>query len=201
MSSSNDSFPIHIVEDNPAVAKSLSALLSAHGYETRISRSAEQFLEAFDPRERAGILLDLRLPGMSGMELQAHLKDRGARAPIVMLTAHGDVPQAVTAMKSGAVDFIEKPGSEQAILGALERVRKILAARSEVSLPPGELSARLARLTSREQEVVDQLLRGNTNKQIAEILGISQRTVEIHRARIREKMQVRHLSDLIGLFR
>ena len=201
MRSSNESFPIYIVEDNPSVAKSLCALLSAHGIEARSFRSAEQFLEAYDPQEKAGVLLDLRLPGMSGMELQAHLKDSGARTPIVMLTAHGDVAQAVTAMKSGAVDFIEKPGSEQAILGALERVRKILSARSELSIPPSELSARLARLTSREQEVVDQLLLGNTNKQIAEILGISQRTVEIHRARIREKMQVRHLSDLISLFR
>ena len=194
-------FPVYIVEDNLSVSKSLCALLSAHGFSATAFRSAEKFLEIFDPLEKAGLLLDLHLPGMSGMELQAHIKACGSRIPIVMLTAHGDVAQAVTAMKAGAVDFIEKPGSEQQILSALERARKMLAGRTELRISQSELSARLARLTSREQEVVDQLLLGNTNKQIAEVLGISQRTVEIHRARIREKMQVRHLSDLISLFR
>lgn len=196
-----ESFPVYVVEDNPAVAKSLCALLSAHGFRTTAFRSAEKFLEKFDPAQKASLLLDLRLPGMSGMELQAHLKSRGSRMPIVMLTAHGDVPLAVSAVKAGAVDFIEKPGSEEHILAALELAHKILNSRPEPVVSEGELSERLRRLTVREREVVDQLLLGKTNKQIAEALGISQRTVEIHRARIREKLEVRGLSDLIRLFR
>lgn len=201
MNLGSETFPVYVVEDNPAVSKSLCALLSAHGFRTTAFRSAEKFLEKFDPAQKASLLLDLRLPGMSGVELQAHLKARGSRMPIVMLTAHGDVPLAVSAMKAGAVDFIEKPGTEEHILSALEIAHKILTSRPEQKIPEGELSERLRRLTSREREVVDQLLLGNTNKQIAEALGISQRTVEIHRARIRDKLEIRGLSDLIRLFR
>lgn len=201
MKRGHDAFPVYVVEDSAAVAKSLCALLGAHGYRTSAFSSAEKFLERLEPGQKASVLLDLRLPGMSGLELQGELKSRGSRMPVVVLTAHGDVPLAVAAMKAGAVDFIEKPGSEADILAALERAHEILSSRPETTVPPSEVASRLARLTGREREVVDQLLLGNTNKQIAESLGISQRTVEIHRARIREKLDVRSLSDLIRLLR
>lgn len=192
---------ILIVEDEPTTSWALAEGLSDDGFTIDTFRTAEEALAWLKEHDSDLVITDLRLPGMSGLELQGELKARGSRMPVVVLTAHGDVPLAVAAMKAGAVDFIEKPGSEADILAALERAHEILCSRPETTVPPNEVATRLARLTGREREVVDQLLLGNTNKQIAESLGISQRTVEIHRARIREKLDVRSLSDLIRLLR
>jgi RNA polymerase sigma factor (sigma-70 family) len=138
---------------------------------------------------------------MGGIELQADLNRLGVKLPIIVLTGHGDVPVAVRAMKAGALDFIEKPAGEEQILAAIEQASRVLADRPPAILPAEEAAKRLARLTVREREVLDHLVLGQTNKTIAEELGISQRTVEIHRARIREKLEARGLADLIRMVR
>lgn len=192
---------IHVVDDDPSVRNSLRALLVAHKHEVVVSPSAEAFLADFDRSQPACLLVDLRMPGMSGMELVAQLKAEGLTLPIIVLTAHGDVPAAVRAMKAGALDFIEKPVMEGHILAAIEQAAQVLADQPLEDLSREEVSRRMARLTVREREVLDHLVLGQTNKTIAEDLKISQRTVEIHRARIREKLEARGLADLIRMVR
>lgn len=192
---------VHVVDDDPGVRRSLCLLLSAHGYATAPADSAEAFLERFEPGAPACLLLDIRMPGMSGMDLQLRLRERAPDLPVVMLTGHGDVPLAVRAMKNGAADFLEKPVREQALLAALGDVGARLSARRAAPLADPAVAERLARLTTREREVLDELLLGKTSKEIAGTLGISRRTVEIHRARVREKMEARSLADLMGMMR
>lgn len=192
---------IYIVDDDAAVRNSLRALLVAHRFEVVVAADAEDFLSRFVPDMPSCLLLDLRMPGMSGLDLQALMQARGVVLPTIVLTAHGDVPAAVRAMKAGALDFIEKPGTEAQLLSAIEQAGRILADRPPDVLPPDEVARRLARLTTREREVLDLLVLGLTNKSIADRLGISQRTVEIHRARIRDKLEARGLSDLIRMMR
>lgn len=192
-----EDFLIYVVDDDAAVLRSLSLLLRSHGYEVEACASAAEFLQRFVPDRRALLLLDLRMPGMDGAELQRRLVDEGQRLPVIMLTGHGDVPAAVRAMKQGAIDFIEKPADEAHLLSAIDEARAVLTNRPRRSVPREVVAERLARLTAREREVLDHLVLGRLNKEIAEALGISQRTVEIHRARIREKMEARGISDLI----
>lgn len=199
MTNNDDSFSIYIVEDDDAVLKSLCALLNAHGHSTIPCSSAEQFLQVFDPDDRAFLILDLRLPGMSGTQLQSHLLENGIAIPIVVITAHGDVPIAVKAMRAGAIDFIEKPASEAQLLAALKTATGLLFNRQATVIPKKIVASRLAKLTDREREVLDQLLLGKLNKEIASELYVSQRTVEGHRSRIREKMQARGIADLIRM--
>lgn len=192
-------FRVYVVDDDPSVLRSLCALLNAYGHATEGFESAEAFLAGFDAARPACLLLDLRMPGMSGLDLQRHLAETGVRLPIIMITGHGDVPAAVKAIRAGAIDFIEKPGSEAQILAAIEAAADVLANRPQPSIPRDVVSTRLARLTEREREVLDHLVQGKINKEIARDLRISQRTVEIHRARVRAKMEARGLSDLIRM--
>ena len=199
MTETEEPFSIYIVEDADAVLKSLCALLAAHRYETIPCISAEHFLEIYDPDRRACMLLDLRLPGMSGIQLQNTLRDNGINIPIVVITAHGDVPLAVKAMRAGAIDFIEKPASEAQILNAVETASGLLFNRQPSLVSKKIIASRLAKLTERERDVLDQLLMGKLNKEIAIELNISQRTVEGHRSRIRDKMHARGIADLIRM--
>ncbi len=192
---------VYIVDDDQAVMRSCSILLSAHGYETIPCDSAEAFLQVYDERHAACLVLDLRMPGMSGLQLQERLNEEGRNLPIIMLTGHGDVPAAVQAIKNGAIDFIEKPADETDLLNALKEASMVLENTPRRSVPKAEVEARLKLLTAREREVLDQLILGKINKEIAEMMRISQRTVEIHRARVREKMQARGISDLIMMLR
>lgn len=199
MTEQKDHFSIYVVEDDEAVLKSLCALLSAHGHETIPCTSAEHFLQVFDPDLRACMILDLRLPGMSGIQLQNHLTDNGIAIPIVVITAHGDVPVAVKAMRAGAVDFIEKPASQEQLLEAVGMVSGLLFNRQPPMVSKKIIASRLEKLTERERDVLDQLLLGKLNKEIASELNVSQRTVEGHRSRIREKMHARGVADLIRM--
>lgn len=200
MTENKELFSIYVVEDDIAVLNSLCALLHAHGHNTIPSKSAEQFLQIFDPSLKACLILDLRLPGMSGMQLQSHLIDNGIAIPIVVITAHGDVPVAVKAMRSGAIDFIEKPPSEENLLEAVKLASGLLFNRRPPILSKKIIANRLEKLTDRERDVLDQLLLGKLNKEIASELEVSQRTVEGHRSRIREKMHARSVADLIRMF-
>jgi FixJ family two-component response regulator len=192
---------VYVVDDDLSVRASLCALLSAHGFRPAAFSSAEDFLQGFEADNSLCVFLDLRMGGMSGMTLQKHLEAKGVSIPLIILTAHGDVPLAVQAMKAGAVDFIEKPASETQLLAAIDAAANMLGNHPQPTVPQGIVAERLARLTGREKEVLDHLILGMTNKHIADELGISQRTVEIHRARIREKMEARGLSDLIRMMR
>ena len=193
---------VYVVDDDEAVRLSLAALLSAHNIDVEAAATAEDFLGRVDPEVALCAFIDIRMPGMSGMELQRTLLDRGIDIPVIILTAHGDVALAVEAMKRGALDFIEKPASEAHLLGAIEAAAQRLSERQHVTPLQREIATkRLARLTGREKEVLDHLILGMTSKHIAEELGISQRTIEIHRARIREKLEARGLADLIRIMK
>ncbi len=192
---------VYLVDDDEPVRASLTALLAAHRIESVGAASADELLAVLDPDSALCAFVDIRMPGMDGLELQRRLIERGITTPVIFLTAHGDVPLAVEAMKRGAIDFIEKPASDEQLLEAIEAARNHLANRARPEIGKGVVADRLAKLTAREREVLDHLILGMTSKQIADELGISQRTVEIHRSRIREKMEARGLADLIRMMK
>lgn len=190
---------LYLVDDDPAVLRSLHALVSAHGLESVAFRSAEAFLEGYDPNRPGCVLLDIKMPGMSGLQLQEVLKERGSKMPVIIITGHGDVPAAVQAMKNGAANFIEKPLNIETLLESIETVVSGLSNNPRPPVPQEEVMRRISSLTNREREVLDHLVLGKINKQIANDLGISRRTVEVHRARLQRKMGARSLADLIRL--
>ena len=190
---------IYALEDDTAVLNSLCAVLGAYGYQTKPLQSAEAFLDRFDRREKSCLIMDLRLPGMSGMELLKHLSETNASCPVIVITAHGDVPAAVEAMRLGAVDFIEKPPPVEQILEAIKSAETRIANKPHLAVPRKIVEERLSKLTDREHQVLRLLLGGKLNKEIASELGLSRRTVEVHRSRIREKMQARGIADLVRM--
>lgn len=190
---------VYVVDDDEAVRESLAVLLEAKSYTVRTFGLAGDFLSAAATL-RAGVLIaDIRMPGMDGLELQQHLVERSFNFPLIVVTGHGDVPLAVRAMKAGAVDFIEKPFAAEAIVASVETARKLLAESAEADPIAATATARLALLSPREREVLQGLLAGLPNKSIAYDLAISPRTVEIHRARVMDKMGARSLSELIRM--
>jgi two-component system, LuxR family, response regulator FixJ len=190
---------IYIVDDDEAVRDSLSLLLGTRGYTVRTFASAPEFLAAA-PTLRPGCLIaDVRMPGMDGLELRRRLVDRAMAFPLILITGHGDVPLAVRAMKAGAVDFIEKPFTAEAILNSAAVALSRLALPGEQDQLVATAAARLDQLTPRERDVLQGLLAGLPNKSIAYDLSISPRTVEIHRARVMDKMGARNLSELIRM--
>jgi len=196
----NEEMPtVFVVDDDSAVGDSIRMLLRSVGIQSEVFLSARAFLQDYDPDRAGCLVLDVRMPGMSGIDLQKRLQEMGSRLPIIFVTAHGDVPMAVGAVKAGAVDFIQKPFRDQELLDkiqeALEFDSRIRAREAEL----GEIRARLDTLTERESEVMELVVDGKPNKNIARAMGISQRTVEIHRARVMEKMKVRSVSLLVQL--
>lgn len=188
---------IYVVDDDEAVRDSLTLLLKAVGLTGQAYSSATEFLDNHDPEQHGCLVADIRMPGMSGLDLQDELNRRGAPIPLIFITGHGDVPMAVDAMKSGALDFIEKPFRDQDLL---DRVHQALAwdkERRAENLETLAIRERLTTLTPRETEVMERVVQGQANKVIAMDLGVSQRTVEIHRARVMEKMGVRSVAKLV----
>ncbi len=191
---------VFVVDDDEAMRDSLTWLLEGNGYTVRTYRSAEEFLVDDKRGEGVGcLILDVRMQGMSGPELQDRLLAENSRMPIVFVTGHGDVPMAVSTMKKGAVDFIEKPFDESELRELVERM--LSKARSEDSVAREQQAAKdlLSRLTTREQQVLERIVAGRLNKQIADDLGISIKTVEAHRANIMEKLNVNTVADLLRL--
>jgi two-component system response regulator FixJ len=186
-----DDATIHVVDDDAAVRDSMRFLLEAAGLSVRTYDSAHALLAT--PLPQAGcVLTDLHMPGIDGMQLQLLLAQRGVRLPVIVITGHGDIPLAVRAMKAGAVDFIEKPCSDDALLGAVRRALD----RSRRTV---EASRRIAVLTRREHEVLELMVAGKTNKQIGKLLGISPRTIDVHRARVFHKLQADSLPELVHI--
>jgi two-component system, LuxR family, response regulator FixJ len=194
-----DAPTVFIVDDDDAVRDSLQTLLEVEGYRTEAFGSALAFLEIYDVGRRGCLLADVRMPDMSGLDLQEILSTRRSPLPVVIITGHGDVSMAVRAMKAGALDFIEKPFSDAAILDSVRRALSVADRASADRELAADAEARLQSLTPRERQVLDQLVLGRANKVIAFELHISPRTVEIHRARVMEKMQADSLSQLVRL--
>ena len=165
----------------------------------QIFGSADEFLEVVTEQRPGCLVLDIRMPGLGGLELQQELIERENTLPIIFITGHGDVPMAVEAMQKGAVDFIQKPFRDQDLLDRITEALKTDKDRREEQQQHAEVSMRVDRLTNREREVFDLVVTGKPNKVIAYELGVSQRTVEIHRARVMEKMQARSLADLVKM--
>lgn len=190
---------VHIVDDDPAVRESLALLLDVRGFETRAWPDAAGFLAEGDLAAPGCIVLDLRMPGMSGAELQAELVRRGVTLPILFVTAHGDVAAARAAFRAGAIDFIEKPIEPDAIVAAVEDALSRAAARHEQSARAEQARQKIETLTARERQVVERTVDGRHNREIASELGISARTVEVYKARAMEKLGVKRIPDLVRL--
>ena len=189
---------VHVVDDDDAFRDSLTVLLGAAGFTVASYPSADAFLVTA-PDGPGCVVIDVRMPGMGGLELQEELARRGRRIPVIVMTGHAEVPLAVKAMKAGAVDFVEKPFDEQVMLGAIRRAFSLGLEAARAEAQGNEIGNRLAHLTPREREVLEALVAGKPNKIIAYDLSISPRTVEIHRARVMEKMEARTLSDLVRM--
>lgn len=190
---------VYVVDDDPAVLEAIALSLQLAGLRTECYPSAEAFLAAWRP-ERAGcLLLDVRMPGMSGLELQQVLAARRIRLPVIFITAHGSIPMSVQAMKAGAVDFLEKPFTRQALLSRVQEALALDARNRDQRAEQRAIQARFGRLTTREQQVLALIAAGQSNKEIAQRLGLSPRTVETHRAHLMEKMQAESLPELVAM--
>jgi FixJ family two-component response regulator len=190
---------VFVVDDDEAVRTSLRLLLKSVGLPVETFASAQEFLDQFDPDRAGCLVLDIRMPGMSGLELQQQLRDRHSIMPIVFITGHGDVPMAVEAMQAGAVDFIQKPFRDQDLIDRINRaLEKDREMRGELR-ERDEIRRRMSQLTPREREVLELVTQGKANKVIAGDLNVSQRTVEIHRARVMEKMGANSLAHLVRM--
>lgn len=184
---------VYIVDDDASVRDSLALMLGLSGYRTALFADAESLLAAWRAEWAGCVVADLRLPGLTGIELQAELRGRGSRLPFIVITAHGDVPTARSAFQANAVDFLEKPFDQAQLRAAIESAFSMEARR----LQRAAEAARLAALTPRERDVLEEAAKGLHAKEIAAKLGISPRTVEVHKTRIMEKLGVRNIAELV----
>ncbi len=190
---------VYLVDDDEAIRDALGWLLQSRGVTCRPFPSAEDFLDAWTPQLAGCILLDIRMTGMSGLELFDLLRERGNQLPVIFLTGHGDVPMAVSALKKGAFDFVEKPFNDNELVNRLLEALQLDMHARAAAAGNDSLNERLARLTARERQIMDLVLAGKFNKVIADELQISMRTVEVHRAKVFEKMGVRTAVELSQL--
>jgi two-component system response regulator FixJ len=192
---------VTIIDDNEGARLSLRALLESVGFQVVIYVSGTVFLKDIFPPLSDCMIVDMRMPGLNGLELQEELIRRGSTTPLIMVTGHGDVPLAVTAIRAGAFDFFEKPYDDDALLASVRRAVDQTGEARKLRVEAEAAKELLARLSARERDVLDGLALGQSNKIIAHLLGISPRTVEAHRARLVEKMDGRNLADLVQLLR
>jgi len=190
---------VYVVDDDEAVRDSLQWLLEGKDYRVRCFDSAESFLSRYDPREVACLIVDIRMPGITGLELQDRLLERKSPLPIVFITGHGDVPMAVNTMKKGAMDFIPKPFKEEELLSVVERMLDQAREAFADYQHAANREALMGKLTAREAQVLERIVAGRLNKQIADDLGISIKTVEAHRANIMEKLNANTVADLLKI--
>ncbi len=190
---------VFVIDDDPAMRDSLEALLESFGYKVLTFGSAPAFLASPALAQAGCVVADVRMPEMDGLELQQRLKEQGSALPVILMTGHAEVPLAVKAMKAGAVDFLEKPFEDSQLVDSVNRALERAKSANEANVSARMAQERLGLLTERERQVLDLLVAGKPNKLIAYELSISPRTVEIHRARVMEKMGVRSLADLVRM--
>jgi len=190
---------VFLIDDEPSVLKALARVLCATGFRTASFSSPQSFLEQYEPAARGCLVLDVSMPGFTGLELQQALIEKNCSLPIVFLTARGDIPTSVRAMKHGAVDFLTKPVDDNDLIAAVDRALDQEATDHVRRAQIAELQMRFSMLTSREQEVLGHVIAGRLNKQIAAVLGTTEKTVKVHRARVMEKMQAQSLAELVRL--
>ena len=192
---------VFLIDDDPSVRDSLTLLLSLRGIRTQPFATAESFIETYRPEWRGCVLTDLRMPGMTGLELQAALRERQIEVPVVVLTAHGDVATARAALKNGAFDFLEKPIDDAMLVDVLRNALRVDRERRGAAAARAATDRRLERLTQREREILALVAAGHQNREIAAQLGISSRTVEVHKSRIMEKLECHSLAELMQVNR
>jgi two-component system, LuxR family, response regulator FixJ len=190
---------VMVVDDDSGVRNAMRILLKSVGMESALYASAQEFLSAYQPGQPGCLVLDIRMPGMSGLELQQQLNLRGAVIPVIFMTGHGDIPMAVEAMQHGAFDFLQKPFRDQDLLDRIQRALVKDAERREALGEHSRIRSHLSSLTAREREVLDLMTLGKQNKAIAQDLGVSPRTIEIHRARVMEKMDAQSVAELVRM--
>ena len=190
---------VFVVDDDEAMRHSLRWLIESVGLQVECHDSAESFLDSYYPGRSGCLLLDVRMPGMSGLELQEYLRRNEINIPVIVITGHGDVPMSVRAMKEGAIDFIEKPFNDELLLDAIRNALALDEQQREKQALRAELAARMALLTPREHEVMEMVTAGRSNKEIAAELGVSAKTVEAHRAKVMDKMQAGSLAELVRM--
>ena len=188
---------VFVVDDDNAICQSLRLLIEDIGLVVRTCNSAQQFLSEYDPDQAGCLVLDVRMAGMSGLELQSRLRELGMTIPTIIITGHGDVPMAVEAMKAGALDFIEKPFRDQVLLDSIQRAIESDRRTREARKQSAEFESRVGCLTERERQIMDLLMLGKANKVIAYELGISQKTVDFHRSNVLTKLGVGSVVDLV----
>jgi two-component system response regulator FixJ len=188
---------VYIIDDDDSVRCALEMLMGSVGLHAQSYASAPHFLAAYQPTKAGCMLVDVRLPGMSGLELQAHLHDRAIDLPVIMISGHGDVTSAVRAMKAGAVDYIQKPFNSQVLLETVQRAIERSVANARAQAEADKIRKLLASLTAREQDVLEGVLAGEPNKRIAARLRIAEKTVEAHRARLMAKLEVKNVVELL----
>jgi FixJ family two-component response regulator len=192
-------FTVFIVDDDAAVLKAISRLLKSEQFDTRCFRSARDFLVGYDASVSGCALVDLTMDEIDGLQLQEQLSRTSSDVPIIFLTGTGDISSSVRAMKAGAVDFLTKPVSRDALLSALAKAKDVDEKKRRERTEMNSIGARLATLTAREQEVFEQVVSGRLNKQIAGTLGVVEKTVKVHRARMMRKLGLRNIADLVRL--
>lgn len=190
---------VFVVDDEPDVRAALRLLIKSVGYSVECFESADQFFGQFNPEQRGCLILDVRMPGMSGMDLQEKLSKINALLPVIMISGHGEIPMAVKAVQNGAIDFLQKPFSDQQLLDRISQALEVNNNRHDEYKVKHDAQSKYASLTPREKEIFTEVVAGKLNKVIAYELNISTRTVEIHRAKAMEKMGARNLSELINL--
>lgn len=195
----SDHLTVFIVDDDPAVRDALSLLLGIQDYRVAVFGDAESFLKAYKSEWRGCLVLDIRMPGMDGLTLQKHLAQLGSELPVIIMTGHGDVASAREAFRAFAVDFLEKPLDHRKLLAAIADAFSRQRTRVVADMNRSEVERLLARLTPREQEVMARVVAGQHNRDIAAELGISARTVEVHKARMMDKLGVNNVADLVRL--